>query len=275
MDVNTSDLLDPDDSLSPLNDSLATSDLFKFNEENTSYTVEYVDASSSCRTSDLNDEIGSSPFSSSPFSIVKTSTPKGCQSFQALTWTTSEGQEDNSHSDDDLGCWPMECTSSEDEQEDDNSQVMPLPLDNGSSAMMDRLQQTPLEGTIFFLNLPGKDKNAITNIERIVCRKGALISDFLHKKVTHIIIESVDRNKPEKTTGIRKFYSPSIRSKLILQNSLKQAGEMRNSLNCLEQAKKFGIKIVYLSELLNPNFDWCKDVNMKTKYVRTWIDALQ
>ena len=148
-------------------------------------------------------------------------------------------------------------------------------MDNESSSNVtnESIQKTPLQGTIFFLNLPEETAAVIKNVERIICEKGALISDFLYKKVTHII---VDRKKAAKSTHqARKLYSPSTRSARMVQISLKKTGKLRNSLNCLEQAKRFGIKIIYLSELFNPNFRWCKDVDMKAKYVRTWIDTLE
>ena len=57
---------------------------------------------------------------------------------------------------------------------------------------MNRFKKTPLQGTIFFLNLPEETAAVIKNVEIIICEKEALISDFLYKKVTHII---VDRKK--------------------------------------------------------------------------------
>ena len=159
--------------------------------------------------------------------------------------------------------------------EDSNVTVPSLTLDNGSTSHVtnETLQKIPLQGTIFFLNLPEQTAAVIQNVERVICKKGALISDFLYIKVTHIIVHR--KNPAKSTRKARQFYSPSTRSVLMVQISLKKTGNLRNSLNCLEQAKRFGIKIIYLSELLNPNFNWYKYVDMKAKYVRTWIDEMQ
>ena len=101
MDANTSDLLDPDDSLalSSTHDSIATDDLVEFSEE-TSFSAEsasYVE-SPSIPTDNLEFEIGSSPFVPS---IGKTSTPK---SLSYLCTSSSPNTSVDVDDYDDLGC---------------------------------------------------------------------------------------------------------------------------------------------------------------------------
>ena len=113
MDENTSDLLYPNDTLSSSRISIATSDLVQIGEdENTSF-ADQVDASSTCRTSDLEYEISSSPFLPN---VGKTSTPKRAADLNSSPSSTLRRQDtsvDSSY--EDLGCWPIESTSSEDE----------------------------------------------------------------------------------------------------------------------------------------------------------------
>ena len=112
MDENTSDLLDPNDTPSSNKYSIATSDLVQITEDESTLGRD-VDASSACRTSDLEYEIDSSPFIPN---VGKTSTPTS--SYLNTSPSTTPQQKDISiDSDDDLGCWPIESTSSEDEKE--------------------------------------------------------------------------------------------------------------------------------------------------------------
>ena len=112
MDENTSNLLDPNDTPSSNKYSIATSDLVQITEDESTLGHD-VDVSSACSTSDLEYEIDSSPFTPN---VGKTSTPTS--SYLNTSPSTTPQQKDISiDSDDDLGCWPIESTSSEDEKE--------------------------------------------------------------------------------------------------------------------------------------------------------------
>jgi hypothetical protein len=156
----------------------------------------------------------------------------------------------------------------------ENPNATPVPLDNGSCAIKEWLQDKPLQGTIFFLNLPRESEATKKNIRRIIRAKGASISDFFDKRITHVVVDR-DNSQDTHAEARTKLSLPFTRPTLLVKESLKQSGGPQNNTNCVEQAKKFGITVVYVSELLHPNFRWCKGINIKTKYVHTWVNGLE
>ena len=53
-------------------------------------------------------------------------------------------------------------------------------------------QQSNFKGTLFFLHLTNHSPNMKKNIERMLTRRGAQISLFLHNGVTHILTGSMN-----------------------------------------------------------------------------------
>ena len=131
--------------------------------------------------------------------------------------------------------------------------------------------QKSLQGTTIFINLPRKNDDYIKDLERTLYKRGAIISDFLSKRVSHIITdEDVDyqSSSMNKLTVARKYSRSMILVKKSLENSQQQ---IRNTLSCFDQAKKFGIKLVHISNAFNPMLEWTKNTVDKHGYTSKWL----
>ena len=154
--------------------------------------------------------------------------------------------------------------------------------DTAGNAREKNTEKTSLEGTIFFLNLP-REKCFIEIVERTLCERGATLSYFLNKNVTHIVIDNeVDLKEIGKCQPPKNFVN--TRSMRMIQKSQETLAnnKLLNTLSGVEQALKFGIKVVRLSEIVNPCLN--KDVLTKTMerhvvrnkqmYVADWLDKV-
>ena len=60
--------------------------------------------------------------------------------------------------------------------------------------------------------------------------------------------------------------------KLVKKSVEISAQKVKNSLSCIDQAKKFGIKFVHISNIYNPTFDWAAVTVDKYHYTSKWLE---
>lgn len=133
--------------------------------------------------------------------------------------------------------------------------------------------QVSLQGTTIFINLPKKSDEFIKDLEWTLYKRGANIVDFLSKRVTHIIID--DHNVDYELSSFDKLIATKkyCRSVKLVKKSLKNSAQkVKNSVSCTDQAKKFGIKFVHISNIYNPTFDWAKGTVDKYHYTSKWLE---
>jgi len=162
---------------------------------------------------------------------------------------------------------PQQDEIQEQDQIQEQDKIQKLDEDQNSSL------GTSLQGTIIFLNLPKESDDFIKNMKRRLYKRGAIISDFLTKRVTHIVTNDDMDTKPDKRKLIAsKKYS---RSMMLVKKSLKISEQrIRNSLSCVEQAKSFGIKFVNISDVSKPIIYWTnsKSTVNKHNYTYKWLE---
>ena len=143
-------------------------------------------------------------------------------------------------------------------------------------------RQSDFEGTLFFLHLSNQPPIVIKNIERILIRRGAQISQFFHNGVTYILTANNDANVDSISTFKAEMEFPRCtRSAQLLMESRK-LHKVENTIDSSKIAQRLGIKTVTLSDIFSQSdlrliripHDIAieeSEPNYKKRLVRNWL----
>jgi hypothetical protein len=145
-------------------------------------------------------------------------------------------------------------------------------------------QQSNFKGTLFFLHLTNHSPNMKKNIERMLTRRGAQISLFLHNGVTHILTGSMnyDANllKTSSFKAETKFPQCTRSAQMIM--ACRNSQELKDTIDCSKTAQRLGIKRLTLSDIFTQSdlqliqipqsdIDLVVSPDYKNKLVRNWL----
>ena len=131
-----------------------------------------------------------------------------------------------------------------------------------------------LKGTRFYIHLKNQSRRITRNIEGMLIKRGAQLCSFLHKGVTHMLIDKVKDNFARKANRLPAY----MRSMKMIEKSCKQ-NETINMLNCSGNvaAKRLGINAIMLADILGENdlqVAMTTDLLSRT-LVNDWLEAIE
>ncbi|KAJ7323482.1 Cdc7p-Dbf4p kinase complex regulatory subunit [Desmophyllum pertusum] len=145
----------------------------------------------------------------------------------------SEPSQDN---EDDIGCVPLE--DSEDEEG---------PSLKDSDIKETSFDFSQLNGALVFIHLPGSSRGSLKQIISILMESGAEVSEFFHRKITHLITSNryLEVEKNNILTSNKLLTDPSSRGAVILAKTTKK----QDNANIVDKAKKLGVNVIFLEEM--------------------------
>ena len=145
-------------------------------------------------------------------------------------------------------------------------------------------QQSNFKGTLFFLHLTNHSPNMKKNIERMLKRREAQISLFLHNGVTHILTGSMnyDANLLNTSSFKAETKFPQCTRSAQMIMACRNSQELKDTIDCSKTAQRLGIKRLTLSNIFTQSdlqliqipqsdIDLVVSPDYKNKLVRNWL----
>lgn len=98
-----------------------------------------------------------------------------------------------------------------------------------------------------FIHLPGSSRGSLKQIISILMESGADVSEFFHRKITHLITSNryLEVEKNNILTSNKLLTDPSSRGAMILAKTTKK----QDNANIVDKAKKLGVNVIFLEEM--------------------------
>lgn len=138
---------------------------------------------------------------------------------------------------------------------------------------------------VFFIHLcTTKQLNGtLETVEQMLRQKGAAISLFFFRDVTHLLTDMMFKEKEEHFQLTEKLPIYTRAMLMITRSQFKNDTQHVSGSNCIEQARKLGIKIVTIAELYS---NMCGEMKEETNtmdnypvtnnaFVKQWLEMIE